>query len=478
MRQITNEGGDIMKVIREQIKKVCVLLLSGFLCVLLFLPVFSADASGTTGTVKNRVLNVRKEASTTSSIVCKLSQGTKVSIVSETTGTDGMKWYRVSFSYNGGTYKGYVRADLLNVTSSSSSNTQTSSADSSLSDAEVLYVKNNSVRVREQPSTSSATVAGLVKDNAVDVRGIKTGTDGKQWIKVSFTKDGQRIHGYIRSDLLTAQKPANIAAIEQPGTNNGTSQNVPASQNGDTLYVSASAVRVREEPSESAAIIANLLKGDEVRQKSVKTGTDGKQWTKVSFSINGTRYRGYVRSDYLTTTGSASASGSSAATDEDSDTRYITVSAVRVRDGASEATDIVANLLKGDQVSYRSVKTGGDGKEWTKIAFTLNGTKYHGYVRSDCLSRSKPSDSSQNNSTSTGSNTDSGAKSGTVRLAVINMRQSATTSSGIVAKIKQGTKFTIISETTGSDGRKWYYGSCVHNGNTVKGYVRSDLLNM
>ena len=32
MRQITNEGGDIMKVIREQIKKVCVLLLSGFLC--------------------------------------------------------------------------------------------------------------------------------------------------------------------------------------------------------------------------------------------------------------------------------------------------------------------------------------------------------------------------------------------------------------------------------------------------------------
>ena len=177
-----------MTMLKTWIRKVCMVLMAGLICVLLLLPNFSADASGTTGTVKYRVLNVRKEASTSSNIVCKLSKGTKVSIVSEKTGTDGLKWYSVSFTYNGGTYK-----------------------------------------------------------------------------------------GYIRSDLLTAQKPANIAAIEQPGTNNGTSQNVPASQNGDTLYVSASAVRVREEPSESAAIIANLLKGDEVRQKSVKTGTDGKK---------------------------------------------------------------------------------------------------------------------------------------------------------------------------------------------------------
>ena len=128
------------------------------------------------------------------------------------------------------------------------------------------------------------------------------------------------------------------------------------------------------------------------------------------------------------------------------------------------------------------MKTGGDGKEWTKVSFTISGTKYHGYIRSDYLSKSKPSDDSSSGntlgSTNTNNNTDASGKTGTTRLAVINVRQSATTSSGIVAKVKQGTKATILSETTGTDGRTWYYISCVHNGSTIKGYVRSDLLNL
>ena len=46
----------------------------GLCCMLLILPVFQSAAAGT-GTVKNRALNVREKASTSSSIVCKLSQG-------------------------------------------------------------------------------------------------------------------------------------------------------------------------------------------------------------------------------------------------------------------------------------------------------------------------------------------------------------------------------------------------------------------
>ena len=467
-----------MKITMIHIKRAAMLFVAGFLCVWMFRCVFFADAAGMTGTVKNRILNVRKEASTSSSIVCKLSKGTKVTIVSETTGTDGMKWYSITFSSSNGTSKGYVRADLVSVSGNSSNQTPTSSADNNTANADVLYVKNASVRVRDEPSTSSAIVAGLVKDNAVDVRGTKTGTDGKQWTKVSFTKDGQRIHGYIRSDLLTSKKPANVTDISSENKNQTTAE----AQNGDTLYVSASAVRVREEPSASSTIVANLLKGDEVRQKSVKTGDDGKQWTKVSFSINGTRYRGYIRSDYLTKSNTSKDTSGSSASGEDSDTRYVTASAVRVRDDASDSCDIVANLLKGDKVSFRSVKTGGDGKEWTKVSFTISGTKYHGYIRSDYLSKSKPSDDSSSGntlgSTNTNNNTDASGKTGTTRLAVINVRQSATTSSGIVAKVKQGTKATILSETTGTDGRTWYYISCVHNGSTIKGYVRSDLLNL
>lgn len=69
--------------------------LLGLLCILLTVPVFQSMAAGS-GTVKNRVLNVRSSASTSSSIVCKLSQGTKVTIQSDTKGTDGLKWYQIS----------------------------------------------------------------------------------------------------------------------------------------------------------------------------------------------------------------------------------------------------------------------------------------------------------------------------------------------------------------------------------------------
>lgn len=466
-----------MERMRILVRRTVMLLLTGALCVLLFLPVFSSDASGTTGTVKNRVLNVRQDASTSSSIVCKLSQGTKVSIISEKTGTDGMKWYRVSFSYSGTSYKGYVRADLLNVTSSSSGSTQTPSASASASSADVLYVNYASVKVREKASTSSGIVAGLARDSAVDVRGTRTGTDGRQWTKVSFTKDGQRLHGYIRSDLLTDKRPANVPALDTP-SNNTVNQQVPASEDGDILCVNVSAVRVRDGASESCKVIANLLKGDEVKQKTVKTGSDGRQWTKVSFSINGTKYHGYIRSDFLTKERSSS-SGSSVS-EESSDTRYITASALRVRSSASTSSDVVANLLRGDKVSVRKVKTGTDGKEWTKISFTINGTRYHGYVHSDNLSRTKPSGDSSQSSSSNNSSAGTGTtvRTGTVTRSVINVRQSATTSSSVVAKLRTGASVTIQSETMGTDGRKWYYVSCVYNGSTVNGYIRSDLLSV
>lgn len=475
---IVKEGEILMEMIKTWIRRTCMILMAGLICVSLLLPNFSADAAGTTGTVKFRVLNVRKEASTSSGIVCKLSQGSKVSVVSEKTGTDGLKWYNVSFSYNGSTYKGYVRADLLEVSNASSGSTQTPSSGSAAADADVLYVNCASIKVRESPSTSSAVVTGLLKDHAVDVRGTKTGTDGRQWIKVSFNKDGQRLHGYIRSDLLTVTRPAGAAApSDNPVANNYTNTG-SAPVEGDILQVNASAVRVRKQATESSDVVANLLQGDQVKLKSVKTGADGRQWSKVSFTINGTKYHGYIRSDLLTKTASSS-SGSSSSGD-DSDIRYITASGVRVRSSASTSSDVIANLLQGDQVSFRSVKTGDDGKEWTKVSFTIHETRYRGYVRSDYLSRTKPSDNSSQNATSgaVSSNTGTQPKSGTVRLAVINVRQSATTSSGIAAKIRQGTTVTILSETTGSDGRKWYNISCAHNGSTVKGYVRSDLLNL
>ena len=67
----------------------------------------------------------------------------------------------------------------------------------------------------------------------------------------------------------------------------------------------------------------------------------------------------------------------------------MSATAVRVREKPSDDATIVANLLKGDRVEFRKERIGDDGKKWTKVAFTLNGTRYHGYIRSDLLSTTK-----------------------------------------------------------------------------------------
>ena len=100
------------KLIRRSL---CLLLGLCFVWMLFSAYCLTGHAARSTGTVKNRVLNVRSSASTSSSIVCKLSQGAKVTILSDTTGSDGMKWYNVYFAYGGDAKEGFVRADLITV---------------------------------------------------------------------------------------------------------------------------------------------------------------------------------------------------------------------------------------------------------------------------------------------------------------------------------------------------------------------------
>lgn len=361
-------------------------LLMGLFCLFLLMPGITGQAAGT-GTVKNRILNVRTEATTASTIVCKLTQGMKVSIDSEKTGTDGMKWYQVSFTYNGTTKKGYVRSDLLTASGSwtgsstaiTSSNSTASSAVDRLVNAEKLRVTGNAVRVRDSASLNGAVIASLDQGTQVSPKKAKTGTDGRQWIKVSFTYRGSKVQGYIRSDFLAVAVASNTAST---GTVSNSSNTSVSYKEGDVLKVTATAVRVRKQPSTSETVIANLLQGDTGTYVKEKKGSDGKTWIKISFQINGTKYKGYVRSDYLTKSSSA---GESTASTDGEEYRYVTATAVRVREKASSSSTIVANLLQGDKVKFKKEKKGDDGKNWTKVSFTINGQRIQGYIRSDYL---------------------------------------------------------------------------------------------
>lgn len=392
-----------------------------------------------------------------------------MTIQSDAKGTDGLKWYEISCTYNGASKKGYVRADLLNVTGDKS-NATSSGSTSNLADADKLYVKASSVRVRGSASLNGEVVAGLTKGSEVSPKKSKTGDDGKEWIKVSCTYKGEKVQGYIRADLLTKDQPAGT-------TTDNTNNTSTAYKEGDTLYVTAAAVRVRKQPSTSETIVANLLQGDKGTYIKEKKGDDGKNWIKISCTINGTEYQGYVSAEYLTKNSSSNGNNNSTSSD-DEDYRYVTASAVRVRNTASDSDSVVANLLQGDKVKYKKEKKGDDGKQWTKISFTMNGETVHGYVHSDVLSKSQStSNSSSSSQNQSNAANQSSGKSMKVRPSVANVRSAATTTAGIAAKLPSGTQVSVVSENTGADGKKWSKISFTYNGTSATGYIRSDLLN-
>ena len=73
----------------------------------------SVYAATGSATVNATTLNVRSTPGTTGSIVKKLAYGAAVTVVSETTGSDGKIWYKIQFSSSSGTQGGYVRSDYI-----------------------------------------------------------------------------------------------------------------------------------------------------------------------------------------------------------------------------------------------------------------------------------------------------------------------------------------------------------------------------
>lgn len=63
--------------------------------------------------VNASTLNVRSGPGTANSLVTKLAKGTAVTVINETTGTDGKLWYQIRFSSGQGTATGYVLGSYI-----------------------------------------------------------------------------------------------------------------------------------------------------------------------------------------------------------------------------------------------------------------------------------------------------------------------------------------------------------------------------
>lgn len=66
-------------------------------------------------TVKQDNVNVRSEASTSGSVVAKLSSGAAVTLTGTSSDSEGKTWYQVNFINNGSNVSGYIREDFVEL---------------------------------------------------------------------------------------------------------------------------------------------------------------------------------------------------------------------------------------------------------------------------------------------------------------------------------------------------------------------------
>ena len=351
----------------KKIKRALCLMLALFL--LAALPVLSAGAAGViaegVAEVSASALNLRSGAGADTAILTTIPRGTTVVVLQK----QSSSWYRVY--YNGTT--GYVSSDYLKNYSATASLNLTGT------------VNDSDVRIRDRASTGGNILGTASRGASVSVIGIDNG-----WYKVS----AQGHTGYMRSDYITLGNGSSSSSASSSGSSGSSSG---SSSSGKAGIVTGNYVNFRTGPSISSSVIRVLSKGTSV---SVLEEISG--WYKLTY--NGTT--GYMSSQYVSTSSSASAvssSGSSSVSETAMDeTGKVTGNYVNFRSGPSTAYKVIATLPRNTEI-----KVVAKAGSWYKISY--NGST--GYMSADYV---KIVD--KNSSTSSGSGKAADCAAGSVAL--------------------------------------------------------------
>ncbi|WP_394547686.1 SH3 domain-containing protein [Priestia aryabhattai] len=197
-----------------------------------------------------------------------------------------------------------------------------------------------------------------------------------------------------------------------------------------TYKVTASKLNVRSGAGTNYGIIGSVVK-DQTLSVVSKSGS----WYKINY--NGRT--GYVSSDYVQSSGTATSPAESI-------TYTVTASTLNVRSGAGTNYASIGSVTKGQKLSVVS-KSGS----WYKINY--NGRT--GYVSSDYVQSSGTTTPPAENTTYT------------VTASTLNVRSGAGTNYASIGSVTKGQKLSVVSKSGG-----WY--KINYNGRT--GYVSSDYV--
>ena len=213
-------------------------------------------------------LRIRESASTNSSVLGTMRNGSTFDIISKSG-----SWYQIK--YNGIT--GYVHGDYVSEVASSSA----------ISTKGKVYNVSTNLRVRSGASTSSSILGYLTNNTEVTI----VGSEG-EWYKIKYNNG----YGYVSKEYITTNLDStNNTENNNTGNNNtGNSDSAEAMNSVGVVTNVSSNLRVRKQPSSSAVVLGYLLNNENVNI----TGKEG-SWYKINFKGS----VGYVSADYIKISG-------------------------------------------------------------------------------------------------------------------------------------------------------------------------------
>ena len=253
--------------------------------------------SGKSGQVVNvhSSLNVRSGASTSSSVIGSLSNGSKVTIVGESG-----SWYKINY----GNTTGYVSKDYVQASGEQNSSSESSSQGTTSGKSGQVVNVHSSLNVRSGASTSSSVIGSLSNGSKVTIVG-----ESGSWYKINYGNTT----GYVSKDYIQSSGESNNSS------NSGNSSSETASNKSGYVVNVHSSLNVRSGASTSSSVIGSLSNGSKV----TIVGESG-SWYKINYGNT----TGYVSKEYVSlgssvpNTGNNSGNSNSNATSSTYETVY------------------------------------------------------------------------------------------------------------------------------------------------------------
>ena len=300
----------------------------------------TSDAQMAVVTLSNPLdsLNLRSEASTSSSILAQMPHGTQVTLLSY-----GSAWSRVQY----GTLSGYVKNEYLSVMDDGEQEEAPSVSGGKGSATVALSDESQTLNLRAAPTTGSAIVARLRHGTVMTVL--------ERYESWTYVAHGA-LTGYVMNDYIV---------YDAEGT--ATPEATPAPQppaEGETLTAtvvlqsSDSRLNLREGKSLAANVLLRLTPGTQVTVTAW-----GEEWCEVAYS----GVSGYCSTDYLRFD---SASGDTGSEDGGTGNQRPAVPSVRtaivlpesglnLRMAASLSSGVIMTLPQGAMLTVMGDMMGG-----------------------------------------------------------------------------------------------------------------------